>query len=501
MLLHVRWYVNKKGLSLGACGFVVATDTRKCLHNISTAAPQGSFPSTHAFCGALQLEFIFFMQPDVQLARIKATVIRHLSEDIASAIQSTETVANRCWRKKVISDDIYRAVLRNQDPQIKHTTLLEAVEAGIRANEEYFEVFLEILKNELEPEIAKSLIPRIHCCLEEETERVNIDQSTEEDPFPSMSSSHSAQYEAKKQESQKEKGMVKPSENSDASGELDNNKSTSSDEDNSTSTSSVASLRRRAISQRSSQTDEEPPHITNEPTEVVSVQATAELPSSEERAHQRREMIRQAQEERFAHYDKIQQDARCRELMKEKEKVEKELEEQSVDFYNVCEERKSLENMLKEKTSEVESLKTERDQIVARHRIELEELRSKVANNERERNNLQIKCQELEKKISKMTTYYDTEISQHVREIQSLQEKLLMLKNTIGEQEEKINELKQEKHQLCRCVFKLQNELNECRREVLEFKSNLYSLIIFLVVFRGMFEFMLIAAIYLYFSM
>ena len=421
-------------------------------------------------------------------SHIKAGVIKHFSEEIATAIQSREIdlVANRCWRREIIPEDIYKAVLRNPDPQIKHTTLLEAVEAGIRANEEHFEAFLKILENELKPEIAKSLIPSIHCYLEEETERANIDQSTEEeDPFPSMSSSHSAQYEAKKQESQKEKGMVKPSDYSDASGELDNNKSTSSDEENSTSTSSVASLRRRAISQRSSQSDEEPPHITNELTSnvvVVSVQATAELPSSEERAYQ---MIRQAQEEKFAHYDKLQHEARCRELMKEKEKVEKELEEQSVDFYNVCEERKSLENMLKEKTSEVESLKTERDQIVARHQIELEELRSKVSNSERERHMLEIKCQECEKEIS----FYDAKISKCNREIQSLQEELLILKNTISEQEEKINELKHENRQLLRCTVELQMELSklkECRREVLEFKSNFRSLVIFAIVFRCM---------------
>lgn len=113
----------------------------------------------------------------------KAATIHLLAEEIATGIQSVEAVANRCWRKKIISNKVYKEVLRPNPSNESHGAvkiLLKAVEASIREEQKHFDDFLEILRNELEPEVAKNLISKITYHLEESLERINLDQSTED---------------------------------------------------------------------------------------------------------------------------------------------------------------------------------------------------------------------------------------------------------------------------------------------------------------------------------
>lgn len=249
--------------------------------------------------------------------------------------------------------------------------------------------------------------------------------------------------------------------------------------DNHTCTSST--VRRRAVSSDPLSTEVEP------------VQATdgVPAPSLESCLHtqQHIKFLQLLKEERFAHFDKVQQDARYRELKNEKDKLEKQLEQQSVDYCNVCVDKRKIEEEVKDKRLTVDQLMKERDQIVARYQCELEQLRSQVARDEKERHELEIKCIEHEQQISNIKELYESRVSQCQKEISVLENKLKKLKSIIEKQKTTINEKEHEINKLCRNLLELQEEfqkkcteLDKCRLQVTEFKSNFRSLLIFVVV-------------------
>ena len=112
----------------------------------------------------------------------KAVAIYFMVEEIATGIQSVETIANRCWRKKVISDRAYKQVLRpHLLPDSANRALLRLIEASIREEDMHFEEFFEILGDELPPQIAKDVISKITYHLKETHEHTNLKQCTKDD--------------------------------------------------------------------------------------------------------------------------------------------------------------------------------------------------------------------------------------------------------------------------------------------------------------------------------
>ena len=442
----------------------------------------------------------------------KAAAIHHFRDDLATAIESVQAVANRCLRMSIISDDTYRAILRppvSNEAATPRTLLLEAVEDSIRQEGTHYEKFMDVLERELEPTVAKTLTSKISYHLQETRERANLDQCTEQETASSLAPSpanedkeHDSQEKKhpsaeKDDKSQEEKYLEgTPVESSDCQLSV----STSFSMDNHTRTSST--IRRRAVSSDPSSTEVEP------------VQATDGVPASslESCLHTQRllKFLRRLEEERFAHYDKVQQDARYRELMNEKDKLKRQLKQQSIDTCNVCEDKRKIEEEMKDERLKVDRLSKERDQIVARYQCELKQLKSQVARNERERHELEVKCKECEHQMSNTKESYESRVSQGQKEIDVLEYKLKKLKSIIEKQKTTINEKEHEVNKLCRNLQELQEEfqkkcteLDKCRLQVTEFKSNFRSLLIFVVMFvvlEMMVKFMLIMSIITYFK-
>lgn len=430
---------------------------------------------------------------------MKALVIQHLRNEIRSAVESADVLANRCWRRGLISKDKYKTVLREHDSNAKYDLLLSAVEASIRDEEARFDVFLEILEGELEPSVAKTLISKILAHLQEVQERrASIDQCTEksgDSAFqPNVSSRSRTQNEATRVKGGKEETSVEYS---------------SSTNDNSQgSVSQVSNLRRRRVKDRQTghtkmehvqlsenkssevepiQENDEEPSSSDESHEVEPVEATdTSPPCTNQRNPEHRQLLCNLQERTFAHYDRLQLEERCRELTKTKELLEKQLDEQSVDYYNRCDEKKQIEKELEEIQSEVVLLKKDQEEAKSRHEIELEQLRSQVANSEREKQELEVKSQEYEQEILEIMKAYDTKLSRRGRTIHQLQEKLKASDSIIREKNQEIVRLHS-------CIAELQyqrrrTETDKCRNDVMEYKSNRCSLLIAVVVVRGLIE-------------
>ena len=440
----------------------------------------------------------------------KAIAIQYTAEEIATSIQSVETIANRCWRKKIISNEVYKEVLRPHplaDTANKALLLVNAVEASIREEEAHFGEFLEILGNELEPQVAKELISRIGYHLEETRERTNLDQCTKD----TQDELDHGQKEAVTETT--DTPFVQVSKDSNLSA------------DKSDSTSNASSILRNrkqgthtctALHGSNHSYHNETlckhtgTHNVSESAKVEPVQATNEMPhtsglhtnnflqsndveplqaTDETTLEQRQETLRRLQKEKFAEYDKLQAEANNQMLLDENKSLKRQLEQQSIDHSHICDKKKKLEKELSDKCLKVDQLLVERSQRIASHRHNLDQLRNQVAENEKERNELEARCKDLEQRIKDITETYDSKISQYQCEIQVLQEELDSMKSIVDDQSSMISEQQQEIRRLSSGVITLQDKFEKkCMdfddyRRVTEFKSDTRAFLVFLVVF------------------
>lgn len=413
----------------------------------------------------------------------KAAVIFQLNDEIAAAIRSVDTagVANRCWRSKCISDEAYKAVLKARAPEQTATALLlEAVQAGICEEERRFGDFVDILKDELQPDVAKSLITKILARVAEVEERAHIDQCTEDE------SSDKANNEESTTDSYDELSVVADS------SESQFNVSGGSGESNSVS----CTLRKRTVASPLLLSREQV--MPEDRAEVVPIQETAGPPPLPEAPIQNRnESLRQAEENKFACNDKAQNEANVRDLTEQKEALKRQVEQQTIDYCNICDDKKRVEEELQEKKMQVKCLSKERDETIAEHKTELEHLRNCVAENERDRHQLEVKCKECENKLKIVTETYAMKISQCENEILSLQQKLVELNSTNCRQQGTIDNQNREIRKLSAKIIELNKqlqtkdvELEQCRHEVNEFKNNGWAMLIFVIIFLGLIEFL-----------
>ena len=446
-------------------------------------------------------------------ANVKAIAIHLAAEEIATAIQSVEAIANLCWRKNIISEQVYKQILRPHPSINPVQVLLEAVKASIREEEEHFGEFLEILGHELQPQVAKDVISKINYHLEETRERTNIDQCTENDT----------------QKGTDQIGAV--AKTSDTQVSKDSNLLAG----NSKGTNRASStLRKRkcgthagTCAQSFPQTDEKPSVLCKQGTrtgtysspgsaveepvratcndeissisdlnsnnflqsnDVEPIQATddATLSLLDRSLQQRQETLRRLQEEKFAEYDKLQAEANNQVLTDENKSLKRRLEQQSSDHNLICDEKKKLEKELSDKRLKVDQLLAERSQRIASHRRNLEQLQNRVAENEKERNEVEVRCRELEQTIEEITEAYDSEISQYRSEIEALQKELDTIKAIVDNQSSTISEQRQEICRLSGSLIVLQDKFEKkCDdfRRVTEFKNDTRAFLVFLVVF------------------
>ena len=447
----------------------------------------------------------------------KAIAIHYTAEEIATGIQSVETIANRCWRKKIISNEVYKEVLRphpSADTANKALLLVNAVEASIREEEAHFGEFLEILGNELEPQVAKELISRIGYHLEETRERTNLDQCTED----TQDKLDHAQKEAVTKTTDTPFVQVSKDSNLSADKSDSTNNASSILRNRKQGTHTCTALNGSNHSYPSETLCKHTgTHNVSESAEVEPVQATNEMPhtsglhrnnflqsndvepiqATDETTpslldcslEQRQEMLQRLQEEKFAEYDKLQAKANNQILLDEKKSLKRQLEQQSIDHSHICDEKKKLEKELSDKCLKVDQLLVERSQRIASHRHNLEQLRNQVAENEKERNELEARCKDLEQRIKDITETYDSKISQYQCEIQALQEELDSIKSIVDDQSSTISEQQQEIRRLSSGVITLQDKFEKkCMdfddyRRVTEFKSDTWAFLVFLVVF------------------
>ena len=450
-------------------------------------------------------------------ANVKAIAIHLAAEEIATAIQSVEAIANRCWRKNIISEQVYKQVLRPHPSINPVQVLLEAVEASIREEEAHFGEFLEILGHELQPQVAKDVISKITYHLEETRERTNIDQCTEDDT----------------QNGTDQKGAV--ADTSDTQVSKDSNLLAGNSKGTNRAPSTLRKRKRGThagtCAHSFPQADERPSVLCKQGTrtgthsspgsaveepvratcndeipsisdlnsntnlqsiDVEPIQATddATLSLLDRLLQQRQETLRRLQEEKFAEYDKLQAEANNQVLTDENKSLKRQLEQQSSDHNRICDEKKKLEKELSDKRLKVDQLLAERSQRITSHQCDLEQLRNRVAENEKERNEVEVRCRELEQMIEEITEAYDSEISQYQSEIEALQEQLDATKAVVDDQSSTIREQQHEIRRLSSSVIVLQDkfekkctEFDDYRHRVMEFKSNIRALFVFLVVF------------------
>ena len=300
---------------------------------------------------------------------IKAVAVHLTAEEIATAIKSVEAIANRCWRKKIISDQNYKEVL-GPHPSVETAKqiLLQAVEASIREEEAFFNDFLDILGNELPPQIAKDLITKITYHLEETFEHTNLDQCTEDT-----------------QNEPDQKGAVATETSASVPIELSTDSNFSAGKSVDTSSTLCTLRKRRSTPSKQGTHTGLCTHSFPQSAEMEPVQATDETPSLlESLLQQRQGLLRPLQEEKFAQYDKLQAEANNQVLMDENESLNRRLELQSVDYSHTSEEKKKIEKELSDKRLEVDRLLAERDQEVASYQLDLKQLQKQVAENEKE---------------------------------------------------------------------------------------------------------------------
>ena len=459
-------------------------------------------------------------------ANLKATAIHLASEEIATAIQSVEAIANRCWVKNIISEQVYKQVLRPHPSTEPVRVLLDAVEASIREEEARFGGFLEILGRELQPEAYKYVMFQVTYHLEETRERKDLAQCTEDDT----------------QNETNETGVAEMTDTQ--SVQVSDSNLFAATNDGIGTSSSLSTVRKRkrdGMCAHSSPHKEEQPSVSCEQTmhtgthglpglavmeplqaacpkeasnisnanfpqsnEVEPVQATADTTPSllDHSLQQRQEMLRRLQEEKFTEYDKLQAEANKQVLTDENECLKRQLEEQSSGLDHACDERKKLEKELSDKQLKVDQLLVECSQRIQRHQYDLEQLQNRVAENEKERNELQVMCRELEQTIEGITKAYDSEISQYQREIEALQEKLDTTNAIIDGQSSTIREQQQEIRRLSSSVIDLNDKFKRKCTEFDEFKRDAGALFVFIVVFfilvGGIESLMLIVGLFIF---
>jgi hypothetical protein len=436
-------------------------------------------------------------------ANVKATAIHLASEEIATAIhgQSVEAIANRCWRKNIISEQVYKQILRPHPSIDPVRVLLEAVEASIREEEAHFGEFLEILGNELQPQAYKDVESQITYHLEEARERTKLAQCTEDD-----TQNESNEIEVVAETTDTQSAQVSDS----------NLLIAGTNEDTSCSSSILRKRKRDGTCAHSSpRTDEKSSVLCEQPqdthtgthgfpgssilepfqatctketpnnsdvnlprsNEVEPIQATVDTtPSLLDHSLQQRQETLRLQEEKFSKYDKLQAEANNQVLTDENKDLKRQLGQQSGDLNHTCEEKKRLEKELSDKRLKIDQLLVERSQRIEHHQYALEQLQNRVAEDEKERNELEVKRRELEQTIEEITEAYDSEISQCRCEIAALQEKLDAMKAVVDNQSNTIYEQRHEIRRLSSNVIELHVKFDE-------FKRDARALMVFLVVF------------------
>ena len=441
-------------------------------------------------------------------ANVKATAIYLASKEIATAIQSVEVIANRCWRKNIISEQIYKQIILRPHPSSELVrVLLDAVEASIREEEAHFSEFLEILGRELQPEAYKHVMFQITYHLEEMRERKNLAQCTEDDTQNETNETGVAEMTDPQSVQVSDSNLFA---------------ATNNDTGTNSSLSTVRKRKRDGMCAHSSPCKEEQPSVLCEQTthtgthglpgsavmeslqaacpkeasnisdanfpqsnEVEPVQATADTTPSllDHSLQQRQEMLRRLQEERFTEYDKLQAEANNQVLTDENECLKRQLEEQSSGLDRARDERKKLEKELSDKQLKVDQLLAERSRRIERHQYDLEQLQNRVAEDEKERNKLEVRRRELEQTIKKIIDNYDSEVSQYRREIEALQEKLDATKAVVDGQSSTIREQQREICRLNSNVIELNDKFEKKCMEFDEFKRDAGALFVFMVVF------------------
>ena len=460
------------------------------------------------------------------MAALKATAIHLASEEIATATQSVEAIANRCWRKNIISEQIYKQILRphpSGEPVVQ--VLLDAVEASIREEEARFGEFLEILERELQPEAYKYVMSRVTYHLEETRERKNLAQSTEDDMQNETNETEAAEMTNTQSVQVSDSNLF----------------AATNDEIGTNGTnSSLSTLRKRkrdGMCAHSSPCKEERPSVSCEQSmhtgthglpgsavmerlqaacpkeasnisdanfpqsnEVEPIQATADTTPSllDHSLQQRQEMLRRLQEEKFTEYDQLQAEANNQVLTDENECLKRQLEEQSNDLDHAYDEKKKLEKELSDKQLKVDQLLAERSQKIEHHQYDLEQLQNRVAENEKERNELQVRRRELEQTIEEITEAYESEISQYQLEIDALREKLDAMNTVVDGQSSMIHEQQQEIRRLSSSVTELNDKFDKKCMEFDEFKRDAGALFVFMVVFFILVGGMLIVGLFIF---
>lgn len=372
---------------------------------------------------------------------VEAKVLQSFTPKLVTAVQDTvDAVVEDCLARELIKEETRSDVLSEQTSQKKARKLLEVVRNCVKSDRFCYGIFMKILREQLPRKSSEKLFEDMEFDLAERKDRKEVDQCTDG-------------------------GDIEVPPPDDSAPKIESN-------DNDTTTPIVKQTRRkRSLSARARvavtkeskfnppsavqiQDAEVPPPIQVSEKAIDKSQyiAMPDIPPSA-RLRTLKNLIEQAQ---VAYQDAQQDEAVMQELCDGRETLKKQREQ----LEKAIEEEKRLRGKLEEEKTRCEALKKDCDKTITDLKCELDARTIKISEKEVQEKLLNSTCKELQQKLKSVESDCENQIAVHKQEIEQLEgtlkEQTAIINDMEGDlrrQVDEVKELSQQNRQLLKKTF------------------------------------------------